>query len=172
MNSPGRPLIRPHCASRSLLRIGRSSDGSLVPAPPRFFLPTAPRVFARVFCDPGTLPGTVRFYEALTSVSLDMDMDIPESGLHVVAVGPFLILEMDKGKLDRAGGSRTHVTILNANLDDAVARQVAAGAQIVQQRWDAPRSGSALRHPDGLLAEYLEHRPSPDDAGEPGPAFR
>ena len=38
---------------------------------------TAPRVFARVFCDPGTLPATVRFYEALTSVSLDMDMDIP-----------------------------------------------------------------------------------------------
>jgi hypothetical protein len=31
-----------------------------------------------------------------------MDMDIPESGLHVVAVGPFLILEMDKEKLDRA----------------------------------------------------------------------
>jgi hypothetical protein len=65
-----------------------------------------PRVFARVFCDPGTLPGTARFYEALTSVSLDMDMDIPESGLHVVAVGPFLILEMDKGKLDRGRGSR------------------------------------------------------------------
>jgi predicted enzyme related to lactoylglutathione lyase len=100
-----------------------------------------PRVFARVFCDPGTLPGTVRFYEALTSVSLDMDMDIPESGLHVVAVGPFLILEMDKGKLDRAGvAAETHVTILNANLDEAVAKQVAVGAQIVQKRWEAPRA--------------------------------
>lgn len=59
-------------------------------------------MFAPVFCDPGTLPRTVRFYEVLTSVSPDMDLDIPESGLHVVAVGPFLILEMDKGKLDRA----------------------------------------------------------------------
>ena len=74
---------------------------------------TAPRVFARVFCDPGTPPRTVRFYEVLTSVSPDMDMDIPESGLHVVAVGPFLILEMDKGKLDRAAlAAETHVTIL------------------------------------------------------------
>jgi hypothetical protein len=133
-----------------------------------------PRVFARVFCDPGTLPGTVRFYEALTSVSLDMHMDIPESGLHAVAVGPFLILEMDQGKLDRASpAAATHVTILNANLDDAVARQVAAGAEIVQQRWEAPPGpGVRLRHPDGLLAEYLEHGPSADDAGEPGPAFR
>jgi predicted enzyme related to lactoylglutathione lyase len=135
---------------------------------------TAPRVFARVFCDPGTLPVTVRFYEALTSVSLDMDMDIPEAGLHVVAVGPFLILEMDKGKLDRAGqAAETHVTVLNANLDDAVARQVTAGAQIVQQRWEAPPGpGVRLRHPDGLIAEYLEHRPSADDVDEPGPAFR
>ena len=79
----------------------------------------APRVFARVFCELGTLPATVRFYEALASVSLDMDMDIPEAGLHVVAVGPFLVLEMDEAKLDRAGqAAQTHVTVLNASLDD------------------------------------------------------
>jgi hypothetical protein len=67
----------------------------------------------------------------------------------VVAVGPFLILETDKGKLDRAGlAAETHVTILNANLDDAVTRQVAAGAQIVQQRWESlPRPGSAPAAP-------------------------
>jgi predicted enzyme related to lactoylglutathione lyase len=135
---------------------------------------TAPRVFARVFCEMGTLAATVRFYEALTSARLDMDMDIPESGLHVVAVGPFLILEMDTQKLDRAGlAAQTHVTILNADLDTSVARQVAAGAQIVQPRWEAPPGpGVRLRHPDGLLAEYLEHRPSPDDVGEPGPKLR
>jgi predicted enzyme related to lactoylglutathione lyase len=135
---------------------------------------TTPRVFARVFCEMGTLAATVRFYEALTSARLDMDMDIPESGLHVVAVGPFLILEMDTQKLDRAGlAAQTHVTILNADLDTSVARQVAAGAQIVQPRWEAPPGpGVRLRHPDGLLAEYLEHRPSPDDVGEPGPKLR
>ena len=76
-------------------------------------------------------------------------------------------------KLDRASlAAETHVTILNANLDDAVVRQVAAGAQIVQQRGSAPGPGVRLRHPDGLLAEYLEHRPSADDADDPGPAFR
>jgi hypothetical protein len=48
-----------------------------------------------------------------------------------------------------------------------------AGAQIVQQRWEAPPGpGVRLRHPDGLLAEYLEHRPSADDVGEPGPELR
>lgn len=134
----------------------------------------APRIFSRVFCTPGTLLGTVRFYETLTQQDLDMDMDIPEGGLHVVAVGAFLILELDKTKLGRASqAAETRVTVLSAHLDEAVDRQVAAGAQIVQPRWESPPGpGIRLRHPDGLLAEYLEHRPSPDDAGEPGPAFR
>ena len=131
-------------------------------------------MFARVFCDPGTLPGTVSFYEALTSVSLDMDMDIP--GVRAACRrGRAVPHPRDgQGKTEpRRPGRRTHVTILNANLDDAVARQVAGGAQIVQQRWEAPPGpGVRLRHPDGLLAEYLEHRPSPDDAGEPVLAFR
>ncbi|MDQ6697122.1 MAG: hypothetical protein M3Z46_06660 [Actinomycetota bacterium] len=134
---------------------------------------TSPRVFARVFCDMGTLSGTVRFYEGLTSMTLDMDMDISEAGLHVVAVGPFLILEIDVAKLDRAGqAAQTQVTVLNAHLDEAVERQVAAGAEIVQQRWNAPPGpGVRLRHPDGLLVEYLEHRPSPDDVDQPSQAF-
>jgi hypothetical protein len=135
---------------------------------------TAPRVFSRVFCEPGTLIETVGFYRTLTAADPDMDLDMPEHGLHVVAVGPFLIFELDATKLDRAGAARqTHVTVLNADLDAAVARQVAAGARIDQARWDAPPGpGVRLRHPDGLLVEYLEHRPSPDDIDEPGPAFR
>jgi hypothetical protein len=133
-----------------------------------------PRVFARVFCDRGALLATVRFYEKLTSTSLDMDLDIPECGLHVVAVGPFLILEMDKSQLDRAEqAAQTHITVLNASLDETVAHQVAAGAQIAQARWEAPPGpGVRLRHPDGQLVEYLEHRPSANDVDEPGPLFR
>lgn len=135
---------------------------------------STPRILTRVFRAPGTLLDTVRFYETLTRQGLDMDMDIPEGGLHVVAVGPFLILEMDETKLSRASlAVETRVTVLNAHLDDAVDRQIAAGAQVVQARWDSPPGpGVRLRHPDGLLAEYLEHRPSPDDVDEPGPMFR
>jgi hypothetical protein len=49
----------------------------------------APRIFTRVFCQPGQLIETVRFYQELSHERLDMDMDIPEAGLHVVAVGSF-----------------------------------------------------------------------------------
>lgn len=74
----------------------------------------------------------------------------------MVAVGPFLILELDQTKLGRAEQAlMTAVTVLNADLDAAAARQVANGAEVVQ----------------ALLVEYVEHRPSPDDVDEPGPAF-
>ena len=129
-----------------------------------------PRIFARIFPEAGTLPETVRFYEVLTGARLDMDTDIPEAGLHVVAVGNFLILELTAE--DPGMARETSVTVLNADLDDAVARQVAAGAEIVQERWDSPNGpGVRLRHPDGVLVEYLEHRPGPDDVTEPGPEF-
>jgi hypothetical protein len=131
---------------------------------------TAPRIFARVFCKPGRLLATVRFYQQLTRARLDMDMDIPEAGLHAVAVGPFLILELDAKQHGLA--AQTTVTVLNANLHEAVARQVTAGAEIVQARWtSAVGAGTRLRHPDGLIVEYLEHRPSEDDVAEPGPEF-
>jgi predicted enzyme related to lactoylglutathione lyase len=131
---------------------------------------TAPRILARVFCKPGQLVATVRFYEQLTGTRLDMDADIPQAGLHVVAVGSFLVLELDAEQHGLA--AETAVTVLNADLDKAVARQVAAGAEIVQERWESPVGpGARLRHPDGLIVEYVEHRPGGEDASTPGPEF-
>ncbi len=95
-----------------------------------------PRVFVRVLCEPGTLVDTVRPYEDLTSLSLDMDMDIPEAGLHVMAVGPFLILELERSK--HALAADTSVTVLIADLDRAVARAVARGAEVIEARWQSP----------------------------------
>jgi predicted enzyme related to lactoylglutathione lyase len=133
----------------------------------------APRVLVRVLRSGGS-GRTVRFYEALTSVSLDQDMDIPEAGTHVVAVGPFLILELDREKLARYDRAvETHATVLVAHLDDAVEDRVADGAEVIQPRFTTPvGAGARLKHPDGLLIEYVEHRPGPDDVGEPGPVFR
>ncbi len=126
-----------------------------------------------MFPQKGTLQETVRFYESLARTELDMDMDIPEAGLHVVGVGEFLILEMDPAKLDRIDQAKlTHVTVLAPHLDEAVRASVDHGAEVVQERWQSlPGPGYRLRHPDGLLVEYLEHRPSPDDADSPGELF-
>jgi len=129
-----------------------------------------PRVFVRVFAPPGLLSPTVDFYRALTSAPVDMDMEWPEAQLHLVAVGAFLIIELDPSAHEQAAATTT--TVLVAGLDDAVAEQVRRGAEIVQSRWEAPvGAGALLRHPDGLLVEYVEHRPSPHDVARPGPQF-
>lgn len=130
---------------------------------------TSPRVFTRVYPEMGTLKETVRFYESITATELDIDMDISEAGLHVVGVGAFLILEMDPARLDRIDQAKqTRVTILAPHLEEAVRASVEGGAEVVQERWESPSGpGYRLRHPDGLLVEYLEHRPSADDAESP-----
>jgi hypothetical protein len=134
---------------------------------------TSPRVFSRVFPGLGRLKQTVEFYESLAGTELDIDLDLPEAGLHVVGVGPFLILEMDPGKLDRIEQAKqTTVTVLAPHLEDAVRARVQRGATVVEGLWQSPPGpGYRLRHPDGLLVEYLEHRPSPDDADEPSSLF-
>lgn len=100
-------------------------------------------------------------------------LDLPEAGLHVVGVGQFLILEMDPGKLDRIDQAKqTTVTVLVPHLQDAVRASAQRGAAIVEGPWQSPPGpGYRLRHPDGLLVEYLEHRPSADDADEPSSLF-
>jgi hypothetical protein len=92
-----------------------------------------------VFPGPGTFKQTVRFYESLSRVDLDLDMDIPETGPHVVGVGVFLILEVDPLKLDRIEqAKRTLVTVLAPDLEDAVKTSVRNGAAVVHERWQAP----------------------------------
>ena len=150
---------------RTMVRLYRKTPDSSVLV--------APRVFVRVFPEMGELKDTVRFYETLSGVSLDIDMEIPEAGLHVVGVGGFLILEMDPTKLDRIEQAKqTHVTVLAPVLETAVQASVECGAVVVQERWQSPPGpGYRLRHPDGLLVEYLEHRPSADDVNTPGKLF-
>lgn len=60
------------------------------------------------------------------------------------------------------------MTMIFADLDTAIAASVAGGASIVATPFSAPTGrGARIRHVDGLLVEYLEHRPSPDDVDTP-----
>ncbi|MCA1223927.1 VOC family protein [Streptomyces sp. 8L] len=130
---------------------------------------TEPRVLARVFAEPGLFEQTVRRYEQFTGARLDMDLDVRELGIRIAAVGAFLVLELDPALLDRAGQARrTPVTMIFSHLDQAISRGLALGSELVEAPFPVPTGrGARLRHPDGLLVEYLEHRPSPHDVDTP-----
>ncbi len=63
---------------------------------------------------------------------------------------------------------QTRFTVLAPDLDEAVRASIDHGAVVAQNRWESPPGPRYwLRHPDGMLVEYLEHRPSPDDVDAP-----
>lgn len=130
---------------------------------------TQPRVLVRVFAEPGHLEQTVRSYESLTGTALDMDLDAREHGVRIVAVGGYLVIEFDPAQSERFDlARRTLVTMIYADLDSAVETSVALGAEVVvPPRPSLVGRGAFVRHPDGLLVEYIEHRPTPYDADSP-----
>jgi len=131
-----------------------------------------PRTFTRVFCERPRLAVTVLFYEALTHEHLDQDIDLPETGMRMVAIGGFLLLVLDSDKAapERYESARnTTATIIVPFLNTAVTDALAMGAEQVGKPFSVPHArGCRLRHPDGLVVEYLEHRSSPFDAPTPG----
>jgi len=129
-----------------------------------------PRVFARVFCSPAEFAATVRFHEAVAEQALDQDIDLPEQGIRIAAVGGFLVVALDEHKMDPGRfrqATLTTATLVNPALDPAVARALRLGATLVGERFVVPHAtGQRMTHPCGAIVEYLEHRPSRFDVAD------
>jgi hypothetical protein len=95
--------------------------------------------------------------------------------MRIVAIGGFLLVVLDPEKTDDTrykSAKNTISTIIVPILDAAVSDALALGAEQIGGWFSVPHaSGCRLRHPDGALVEYLEHRPSPFDFSTPG-SFR
>jgi hypothetical protein len=130
---------------------------------------TAPRVLARVFPQPDEFEKTVRDYENLTGTTLDLDLDARDLGIRMAAVGAFLIIAVEPGQPERLEVVRsTAVSMIFADLDTAIEAGRAIGAEMVTEPFVTPVGrGARLRHPDGTLVEYLEHRPGQYDTDVP-----
>ncbi len=104
-----------------------------------------PRVFIRVYLEPGSIDAAIAFYEDLQGVAHDMRFDFPEKRLTLAAVGAFLLLVDDIEPYHR--------------------RLLAAGAQIIFGPARAPTGAcfNALL-PDGTVVEFVHHRPQPGEA--------
>ena len=120
-----------------------------------------PRTFIRVFVEPGRLGPAVDFYERLLGVECDLRMPYPRRRLRLAAVGGFLIIEGD-AEATRAFRPTTG-TLLVDEIDRYLDRLTGAGAEILRPPVQVPAgAGFTARHPDGLIIEYVQHRPGPD----------
>lgn len=137
-----------------------------------------PRVFIRVYLEPGSIDAAIAFYEDLQGVAHDMRFDFPEKRLTLAAVGAFLLLEGSDEAL--APFRSTTGTLLVDDIEPYHRRLLAAGAQIIfgpararhrrlLQCAAAGRHGGRVRPPPAAAGRGLNLSPRAGRRNRPWP---
>ncbi len=118
-----------------------------------------PRVLVRAYSNPEQLDASIAFYERVLGVARGMRFTFPEADLELAAIGSILLVCGSEQALARVRA--TAATILVDRLDDHATLLRDAGAEILDGPTPVPTGRNLhARHPDGLLVEYVEHRPN------------
>lgn len=117
------------------------------------------KILTRVYT--GDIKVTLEFYEKLTGKTTELRFRYDQVGLELAQVGDFLILAGTESAL--APFRETVLTVLVRNLDEARSLLTGLNSQIIRDIREVPTGRNmTLRHPDGLIVEYIEHnRPYP-----------
>ncbi|HZB90530.1 MAG TPA: VOC family protein [Stellaceae bacterium] len=122
-------------------------------------------VQSRVFVPPEQFRATVAFYIAMTGGRCSLHFPFPERGLELASVSSpgasFLIIAGTEAAL--APFRATVLTVLVTDIAAAIERLVTLGASVVQGITPVPTGfQTRLRHPDGLVVEYVQHTAAAD----------
>jgi hypothetical protein len=117
-------------------------------------------VQARVFVAPDGLRPAVAYYKALTGGRCSLYFPFPERGLELASVSSraasFLIIA---GRDEALAPFRaTALTVLVEEITAVAELLVPRGAVVLQPVTPVPTGyQTRLRHPDGLIVEYVQH---------------
>ncbi|MEV4611141.1 hypothetical protein AB0K43_00870 [Kitasatospora sp. NPDC049258] len=110
-----------------------------------------------VFAEEDRHTDTVLLYQSLTGAAAGPTVQVEASGLTGTVVGPVLVLSGAEAALAPAREVRVVFTV--DSLAGTTEQLLAHGAELVRELPPTPLGrASRLRHPDGLVAEYLELR--------------
>jgi hypothetical protein len=114
----------------------------------------------RIFVAPEAFRRTVTFYKVLTNGRCSLHFPFPERGLELAAVSSsaasFLIIAGDEAAL--APFRSTALTVLVEDIKAVAEWLVPRGAAVIQDVTPVPTGYQMrLRHPDGLVVEYVQH---------------
>ena len=103
------------------------------------------------------LDNTIRFYERLTGKVAALRFAMPAAGLELAQVGDLLIIAGKDAALQPVRA--TDATFLVDSVEEYLQFLIANGGTILRAPQVVPTGiNMTVRHPDGLIVEYVEHR--------------
>lgn len=117
-------------------------------------------VYTRVFVDSDKLDETINFYISLLNGEKSLHFSYPETGLELAAISsPKLSVLIISGPEERrAPFKTTSITIKVSQVEDYLPVLRGAGAQQLEPVQKTPVGHKTrVRHPDGLIVEYVDH---------------
>ena len=122
-------------------------------------------VQSRVFVPPEQFRAAVAFYKAMTGGHCSLHFPFPERGLELASVSSpgasFLIIAGAEAAL--APFRSTALTVLVTDIAAAIERLLPLGVTVLQGITPVPTGyQTRLRHPDGLVVEYVQHTAAAD----------
>jgi predicted enzyme related to lactoylglutathione lyase len=100
---------------------------------------------------------TIAFHETLIGQKARLAFDYPEYGLKLSQVASILFIGGTPESL--APFTATHATFLVDDIENYARHLPTLGAEVLEAPKPVPTGWNMLvRHPDGMLVEYVEHR--------------
>jgi catechol 2,3-dioxygenase-like lactoylglutathione lyase family enzyme len=110
----------------------------------------------RIFIAPAEMNASIAFYEELFGEKCGMRFAYSEKGLELAMVGSFLLVSGSPDKLEPF--RETKVTFLVDSVDAFMEHLEKKGAILLEYPKAVPTGKNMrVKHPDGLVAEYVEH---------------
>lgn len=126
--------------------------------------PTIVEVYTRIFVEADAIDATIAFYTGMLGGRLTQRFAYPDKGLELAAVSaPALSVLIIAGPPERrAPFEATRLTIKVERLEPFVEGARGAGAEQLEPIQKTPVGRKTrFRHPDGLVAEYVDQDAAP-----------
>lgn len=115
-------------------------------------------ILSRLYVDPDEIETSITFYEKLMGEECSLQFSYELAGITLATVGNVLLIAGPGKRLEKF--QRVQATLMVDSLDDFRAMLIEQGAEILDDAKPLPMGNNMLvRHPDGNVVEYIEHRP-------------
>lgn len=115
-------------------------------------------ILSRLYVDPDEIETSITFYEKLMGEECSLRFSYELAGITLATVGNVLLIAGPGKRLEKF--QRVQATLMVDSLDDFRAMLIEQGAEILDDAKPLPMGNNMLvRHPDGNVVEYIEHRP-------------